>query len=204
MFEQNDLLFSDSPSGDLTTSNIVSNGAAKTVSLRAARNETVAFQLVIERTGDEKLSDIQVLIGDLTGPGGARSWTIWGLDFNSLRAWQYPRTFDDDAGGVQDGEGMLVYRGETMDLDEPVASMRLKLLRRGSQDYEYFRLLSERTQGGAALAAAIVNSVIHEPMGKQGWGAPTMWSHNSEEWEHARYRAGDAIDSAKIPAAEVR
>ena len=125
---------------------------------------------------------------------GARSWTIWELDFNSLRAWQYPRTFDDDAGGVQNGQGMLVYRGETMGLDEPVASMRLKMLRRGSQDYEYFRLLGERAQGGAGLAAEIVNSVIHEPMGKQGWGAPTMWSHDAEQWERARYRAGDAIE----------
>jgi hypothetical protein len=42
---------------------------------------------------------------------------------------------------------MLVYRGETMGLDEPAASIRLKALRRGSQDYEYFWLASQLPDG---------------------------------------------------------
>lgn len=125
---------------------------------------------------------------------GARSWTIWELDFNSLRAWQYPETYSQRNGDVQNGQGFLVYRGETMGLDEPVASIRLKLLRRGSQDYEYLRLLAQQP-GGAKLATDIVNSIIHEPMGKEGaWGSPGMWNHNAEDWERARYRIGDLIE----------
>ena len=50
----------------------------------------------------------------------------------------------NDNGDVQNGEGFLIYRGETMGLEEPVASIRLKLLRRGSQDYEYFWLLARK------------------------------------------------------------
>ena len=84
-----------------------------------------------------------------------------------------------------------------MGLDEPVASIRLKLLRRGSQDYEYFWLLA-RKKGGRAIADEIAASVIHEPMGKRGaWGTPGMWSHNAEEWERDRYRMGDLIQ--KLP-----
>jgi hypothetical protein len=124
---------------------------------------------------------------------GASSWTIWEFDFNSLRAWQYPATYQGQNGDVQNGMGMLVYRGETMGLDEPVASIRLKLLRRGSQDYEYARLLSQ-LRNGAAQAQEIVNSVVNEPLGKAGtWGSPAMWNHNPETWERARYRMAELI-----------
>jgi Domain of unknown function (DUF4091) len=136
---------------------------------------------------------------------GAASWTIWELDFNSLRAWQYPGTHQGQNGDVQNGMGMLVYRGETMGLDEPVASIRLKLLRRGSQDYEYARLLSQLPDG-AAQAQEIVNSVVNEPLGKAGtWGSPAMWSHNPETWERARYRMAELIvNGSSKPAAGER
>jgi hypothetical protein len=125
----------------------------------------------------------------------AKSWTIWEFDFNSLRAYMYPETYVDHDGNVLNGEGFLIYRGETMGLDEPVASIRLKLLRRGSQDYEYFWLLAQQP-GGRALADSIAKSVIHEPMGvRASWGAPGMWNHNAEDWERARFRMGDAIAS---------
>src|SRR5207247_1857454 len=68
------------------------------------------------------------------------------------------------------GEGFLIYRGETMGLEEPVASIRLKLLRRGSQDYEYFWLLAHK-KDVRAVADQVANSVIHEPLGTNGaWG----------------------------------
>ena len=127
----------------------------------------------------------------------ARSWTIWEFDFNSLRAWMYPETYSERNGEILNGQGFLIYRGETMGLDEPVASIRLKLLRRGSQDYEYFWLLA-RKKGGRAVADEIARSIIHEPMGARGaWGAPGMWSHNAEEWEAARFKMGDLIQ--KLP-----
>lgn len=124
---------------------------------------------------------------------GARSWAIWEMDFNSLRAWQYPETYTERSGEVQNGQALLVYRGETMGLEEPVASIRLKLMRRGTQDYEYFRLLSQK--GAKAQADEIARAVIHEPMGTEGsWGSPGMWKHNAEEWERGRLRMGDLIE----------
>lgn len=140
VFEQNDLLFSDSPSGDLTASNIVSNGAAKTVSLRAARNETVAFQLVIEMTGDEKLSDIQVLIGDLTGPGGARIgdrnidlYKEWYVDVTKRSAQNYSLGtgwYADALIPVSHWSGRLFPRSYVMPFDIPDLMNNISLKQR--------------------------------------------------------------------------
>jgi hypothetical protein len=128
---------------------------------------------------------------------GAKSWAIWEMDFNSLRAWQYPATYSEHNGEVENGQGFLVYRGETMGLEEPVASIRLKLMRRGSQDYEYFWLLSQK-KGGKKQADDFAGSVIHEPLGtNETWGSAGMWKHDAEEWEQARIRMGDLIE--KLP-----
>ncbi|MFN7997734.1 MAG: DUF4091 domain-containing protein [Bryobacteraceae bacterium] len=124
----------------------------------------------------------------------AKSWTIWEFDFNSLRAYMYPETYTERNGEILNGEGFLIYRGETMGLGEPVASIRLKLLRRGSQDYEYFWLLG-RSEQGRALADRTAKAIINEPLGTRGaWGSAGMWSHDAEKWERARYEMGDAIE----------
>jgi len=122
----------------------------------------------------------------------AGSWTLWELDFNSLRAYLYPETYPD-----LNGHGMLIYRGETMGLDEPVASLRLKIMRRGAQDYEYFWLLSQKS-GGREQADEIVNSIMNDFVrvgaDRASLGSPGHWKHNSEDWERARIRLGDLIE----------
>ncbi|MGI8958338.1 MAG: hypothetical protein ACR2IV_00975 [Bryobacteraceae bacterium] len=121
---------------------------------------------------------------------GAGSWTLWELDFNSLRAWQYPETYE-----MQNGSGMLVYRGETMGLDEPVPSIRLKGLRRGSQDFEYLWLLSHG-KGGSQTVDEAVNAIVHGSFDdKTSLGAPGMWAHDPDEWDRMRVKFGDAINS---------
>jgi hypothetical protein len=83
-----------------------------------------------------------------------------------------------------------------MGLDEPVASIRLKQLRRGSQDYEYFWLLAHQANGGRDLADVTVNSVIHNFTGMEGaMGSPGMWNHNPEDWEKARIKIGDRLSA---------
>src|SRR5262249_10327014 len=71
-FEVNPLLFPDSFGGDYREKNLVWEGAKQTLSLKAARNEIVAFQIVIERVGHAKLTNINVKLGELVGPGSAR------------------------------------------------------------------------------------------------------------------------------------
>jgi len=124
----------------------------------------------------------------------AGSWTLWELDFNSLRAYLYPETYPD-----LNGHGMLVYRGETMGLDEPVASMRLKIMRRGTQDYEYFWLLSQKSNGRQQADEAvdsIVNDFVRVGADRASLGSPGHWKHNSEDWERARIRLGDLIEES--------
>jgi hypothetical protein len=123
----------------------------------------------------------------------AGSWTLWELDFNSLRAWQYPQTYE-----TQNGTGMLVYRGETMGLDEPAASIRLKGLRRGSQDYEYFWLLSH-AKGGKEIVDEAMKTILHGPFDdKTPLGAPGMWIHDPDEWDRIRLKVGDAIEKLRL------
>ncbi len=52
------------------SSNGVWSGAEKIVRLRAARNEVVAFQLILQRLAAE-LKDVKINLSDLQGPGGA-------------------------------------------------------------------------------------------------------------------------------------
>jgi hypothetical protein len=130
---------------------------------------------------------------------GAGSWTLWELDFNSLRAWQYPETYEK-----QNGSGMLVYRGETMGLDEPVPSIRLKGLRRGSQDYEYMWLLSQ-AKGGREMAGQAVNTTLHGSIrGRASLGAPGMWVHDPDEWDRMRVKFGDAIEKLDTAGSAAR
>jgi len=72
VIEYQPLLFPDTPMGDYTESNLVWNGANRSISLKAARNEIAAFQIVVERAGDAKLTGVNVKLGDLTGPGGKK------------------------------------------------------------------------------------------------------------------------------------
>src|SRR6185437_10393034 len=68
-FEENRQLFPDGIRGNYKQSNLIWDGTAQHITLKAARNETVAFQIVIERTGD-KLSGVTVAPPALKGPNG--------------------------------------------------------------------------------------------------------------------------------------
>ena len=49
-FEANSLIFPDAPRGNYRESSLVWDGARQRISLKAARNEIVSFQLIVERT----------------------------------------------------------------------------------------------------------------------------------------------------------
>src|SRR5712692_211736 len=66
-FEANALVFPDSPGGNYRESNLLWDGARKRISLKAARNEIVSFQVIVERTTDAPLAGVDVKVSDLTG-----------------------------------------------------------------------------------------------------------------------------------------
>ena len=70
LFESRPDIHKDYPLGDPRGGNSVWNPASKTVSLKAARNEFVAFQVIAEAPSGA--TDVNVKTSGLTGPHGAR------------------------------------------------------------------------------------------------------------------------------------
>ncbi len=89
-------------------------------------------------------------------------------------AFAHPRHFN--------GGGYLFYPGKPCGIDGPVASMRLKNLRDGMEDYEYFALLEKR--GGAEAVKKIVDRI-----------APTWheYSRDPQALLNARRELAEAI-----------
>jgi hypothetical protein len=78
---------------------------------------------------------------------------------------------------------MLVYPGEPVGVKGVVASMRLKWLRDGVEDYEYIQIL--KNLGRADLALKIARSVGPD------W---THWTRDAGAIESARQQLGQAIN----------
>jgi len=57
-YEDNPFLFPDALTGDYQSSSLIWNGARRTVTLKAARNESVSFQIIIDRLTDKPLSHV--------------------------------------------------------------------------------------------------------------------------------------------------
>jgi hypothetical protein len=79
---------------------------------------------------------------------------------------------------------------------EPIPSIRLKSFRRGSQDYEYLRLLSERGDAGRSKAEQISKTVLFSALHKtkKQYGETGDWSHNPEDWEKARLMLAEELE----------
>jgi hypothetical protein len=82
------------------------------------------------------------------GLSGLLYWTM--LFWPAGEPWMNPLTYRQF-----NGEGSLFYPGADASIEGPVASMRLKALRDGMEDYEYLVLAGE---AGAAKAASIAKS----------------------------------------------
>lgn len=80
------------------------------------------------------------------------------------------------------GEGALFYPGDAVGIDGPIASIRLKNLRDGMEDYEYFALLE--SLGGKEAVDAIVREAVPT------WG---NWLQDPEVLPELRARLAEEI-----------
>jgi hypothetical protein len=99
-----------------------------------------------------------------------------------------PLTFDERSRGGSDwgnGDGLLAYPG-------PLASLRLKALRRGLQDRLLLRQLS--ACGAGNEARRIVRRVVPRALGEAGASDAPSWSVEEPVWESARREVLDAIE----------
>jgi hypothetical protein len=128
---------------------------------------------------------------------GVECWLYWHCMywkdiFNDPAAdndvWGDPLTFDQRRSGTSwpdwgNGDGTLFYPGYDRGIDGPVSSIRMKMLRRGLQDYEYMWLLG--SQGNGSVARRAVDTVIKYGFG-DAEGKPAGWSTDPGVWEAAR------------------
>jgi hypothetical protein len=126
----------------------------------------------------------------------------WGTFFHAGgKRWRDPK-ISAALGGKQvlNGDAVMIYPGEFVGLDGPVPSIRLKALRRGSQDYEYMWLLAQLT-GHRSLADKIVDGVLFRAMHEGLKPGEDYWqprerdsrSHDPAKWDEARRNLARAI-----------
>jgi hypothetical protein len=118
------------------------------------------------------------------------------LNLTGLLYWRVDRWGSDPWNNVNNtgtfsssnypGEGMLVYPGQPVGIKGVVASMRLKWLRDGVQDYDYVQILKDL--GKPELAMEIARSVGAD------W---TKWTRDPNAIEAAREKLGAAIEQIK-------
>jgi len=90
-----------------------------------------------------------------------RRYAITGLLYWSAVYWAGPdrNPWDDPGFRIRwNGEGALFYPGDEAGIDGPIASIRLKNLRDGMEDYEYFVLLEQR--GGRDIVDEVVRTAV--------------------------------------------
>jgi hypothetical protein len=118
-------------------------------------------------------------------------WVEWEFDHGAYAAWYDPETVKQPNRACN-LSGQLIYRGVVQGYREPIPSIRLKALRRGLQDYEYFWLLEQKR--GAAEADRLVNGVVYkDPFGKKAMLDIEIWKNDPAEWDRARTAAGRLI-----------
>lgn len=112
---------------------------------------------------------------------GMLYWRVdrWGSD-----PWNNVNNAGTFSSANYPGEGMLVYPGQQVGIKGVVASMRLKWLRDGVQDYDYVQILKQL--GKEDQAMEIAKSVAPD------W---TNWTRDADKIEAARKKLGETIDA---------
>jgi hypothetical protein len=129
---------------------------------------------------------------------------LWVGNFWNKDPYRDPRTWDER----QLGNGVLFYPGRQLSslgyppLRGPVSSFRMKALRRGLQDYEYFKLLREAGGDPDALVSQIVRSALGDGGRTPHWRHPRWadhgdWSHQPSEWDRVRREVARQITIRK-------
>jgi hypothetical protein len=113
----------------------------------------------------------------------------WRVDKWPSDAWDNVNNAGTYSSANYPGEGMLVYPGQAVGVKGVVASMRLKWLRDGVEDYDYLQILKELGKGD--LAMQIARSVGPD------W---TNWTRDPNAIEAARLKLGEAIDQIRTAA----
>jgi hypothetical protein len=133
----------------------------------------------------------------------ALTWLNWGLTYNWQAAWFNPEQWvtlfrylgkGEFRESRFNGDGYGVYAPNVVSrVDVPCASIRLKALRDGAQEYEMIRLLSQ-LDGDRTRADRIVDRIVARPLGKASFGRFDVWDHDPARWDSARNELGEMLE----------
>jgi hypothetical protein len=94
------------------------------------------------------------------------------------------------------GDGYGIYAPNVVSrVDTPCASIRLKALRDGAQEYEMIRLLSQ-LDGNRTRSDRIVDAIVARPLGKASFGRFDVWDHDPARWDSARNELGNCVEES--------
>ncbi|MDO8886538.1 glycoside hydrolase domain-containing protein [Candidatus Oleimmundimicrobium sp.] len=138
-------------------------------------------------------------------------WIVWKYRLSGACDWEFGltqgknvfrQTIISDSEGYPYLRNMYIYPGEQIDLaGEPLPSIRLKMIRRSLQDYEYFWLLTEKNKDGGEAADKVIKQIVKRGLREAVPHWPPMeyaqddWSHRPEEWYDARLELASQIEN---------
>jgi hypothetical protein len=111
------------------------------------------------------------------GLTGLLYWTT--VYWEKTNPWTDPKTYGD-----YNGEGSLLYPGADAGFPGPIASMRLKAIRDGMEDYEYLHLLARLN--GRDAGRRFTDRVA------ASW---TQWQENALLLRGVREEIGELLDT---------
>ena len=108
-------------------------------------------------------------------------WIVWLSGISGCCDWHFlhkvrnREIFHRSNDKQTPGDAQYVYPGQQIGLSGPIGSIRLKIIRRGLQDYEYLWLLSQKKDGrtkGKRIALGVVWQTLGTPAGPIYLGVP--------------------------------
>ncbi|HLH42326.1 MAG TPA: glycoside hydrolase domain-containing protein [Bryobacteraceae bacterium] len=123
--------------------------------------------------------DFRIQPGFINQSLGLSGLLYWRVDDWTGDPWNNVYAFS----GSYPGEGALVYPGKQVGVPGVVASMRLKWLRDGVDDFDYIQIL--KNMGNGDLALEISRSIARD------WSS---WTRDPDTIETARKKLGETID----------
>ncbi len=137
------------------------------------------------------------------------TWCSWGIGSDWEAAWYNSETWKDYF--RDHGDGPLSYRryngnalavyapGIVPGVDLPCATIRLKHMRDGVEEWEMLRMLSEA--GAPEQADSAVARIIRRPFGEQSIGELDIWDYHPQHWDKAAGELAETLERATVAAA---
>ena len=182
------------------------SGGTTGYDLRAVPNRKAAGNRVGFYNGQRPSFGEPAAIDNFATDSRVNPWIAWkyGADMYSYWEIAYYASSNVNIWRKPSGGGMMVYTGEdrkyprdSRGLKGPIGSIRMKNLRRGVQDYEYFWLATQFGIPTRDMVDAVVPAAFNDYNGTTFTSQrdQPLWSSRGCEYEHVRRTLGPQIEA---------